>query len=223
MRAEVRRRRGGKWVSGRKKLGEKERVERVKRYRGDVRCDGSWAKDGSRVIDLSPLWLPSGCVCLSAGTCVLVSLQLYSRPPCALNTTGCRSKSLERGLPVNGFPVHHGVTHEYSYLCVHTYTDTHIQTRVNQACQPSCLIKNAFLYQACAATLSAHNTQAMQHTDVPKIINISIKHNRHKPCGGNHHLCTYLEMCQQYLQAAYLFSLFFFYFLACCCHLNLIV
>lgn len=44
------------------KLSKREREERVKRYRGDVRCDGSWAKDGSRVVDLSPLWLPSGCV-----------------------------------------------------------------------------------------------------------------------------------------------------------------
>lgn len=44
------------------KLSKREREERVKRYRGDVRCDGSWAKDGSCVVDLSPLWLPSGCV-----------------------------------------------------------------------------------------------------------------------------------------------------------------
>lgn len=42
------------------KLGKREKEERVQQYRGDVRCDGSWAKDGSRVIDLSPLWFPSG-------------------------------------------------------------------------------------------------------------------------------------------------------------------
>lgn len=51
------------------KLSKREREERVKRYRGDVRCHGSWAKDGSRVIDLSPLWLPSGCVCPSVYAC----------------------------------------------------------------------------------------------------------------------------------------------------------
>lgn len=32
------------------KLGKREKELQVKQYRGDVRCDGSWAKDGSRVI-----------------------------------------------------------------------------------------------------------------------------------------------------------------------------
>lgn len=105
----------------RNKLSKRERVERAMRYRGDVRCDGSWANDGSRVIDLSPLWLPSGCVSVSLSTCVcaLLCLQLYSRPPHPLNTTGCRSKSLEHGLPVNRFPVHPRVTHKYTAMCSH--------------------------------------------------------------------------------------------------------
>lgn len=176
----------------RNKLSKTEREE-LKRYRRDVRCDGSWAKDGSCVIDLSPFWLPSGCVCLTVCVCVLVSLELYSRPPCAWNITGCRSKSLEHGLPLNEFPMHPGVTHEYTPWCLHLLISmcagTHTRTHpLRCPCQPSCLINNAFLYWGCAATLSTRNTQAKQHTEVLKTININIKQHRHKPCGGNHHL-----------------------------------
>lgn len=129
----------------RNKLSKREREERVKRYRGDVRCDGSWAKDGSCVIDLSPLWLPSGCVSAWACVCVcvLVSLQLYSRPAFALNTTGCRSKSLDHGLPVNGFPVHPRVTREYTPMCLHllpptcAHTHNHCVTPANTGANTS--------------------------------------------------------------------------------------
>lgn len=98
---------GGVWQN---KLGKRRREE-AKRY---VRSNGSWAKDGSRVIDPSPLWLPSGCVSARMGVCacVFVSLKQHSRPPCAQTSTGCRSESLERGLPLNELPVHPGVTHQ---------------------------------------------------------------------------------------------------------------
>lgn len=75
----------------------KARREKLENWNRGVRCDGSWAKDGSHVIDLSPPWLPSGCMCLSECVCVLASPQLYSRPPCAQNTTGFRSNSHKRG------------------------------------------------------------------------------------------------------------------------------
>lgn len=63
---------GGQRLGGvrrRNKLSRRE-AEEVKRCRGDVRCDGSWAKDGSCGIDLSPLWLPSGRVCVCVWVCV---------------------------------------------------------------------------------------------------------------------------------------------------------
>lgn len=127
------------------KLSNRQREE-VKRY---VRSNGSWAKDGSRVIDPSPLWLPSGCVsasaCMSVCACVFVSLKQHSRPPCAQTTTGCRSESLERGLPLNEFPVHPGVTHESPLPCSPCNTNTPTPRLLLRP--PGCLINNAFSRQ----------------------------------------------------------------------------
>lgn len=127
------------------KLSKRQRE--AKRY---VRSNGSWAKDGSRVIDPSPLWLPSGCVSasarMSACACVFVSLKQHSRPPCAQTTTGCRSESPERGLPLNEFPVHPGVTHDSTPPCSPCNTDTPTR-RLLCSRPPGCLINNAFSRQ----------------------------------------------------------------------------
>lgn len=123
-----------------------------------------------------PFGFPLGlCVSVSARlsvcACVLVSLKQQSRPPCARNTTGCRSESLERGLPVNEFPVHPGVTHESTPPCFHLLQSTtgcNTDTRARSllcACPPGCLINNAFSRQGRAATLSTHTSLALQHTE----------------------------------------------------------
>lgn len=99
-------------------------------------------------------------------------------------------------------------------------TNAHASTSSPVPLYTSCLIKNASLYQGRAATLSTHNTQAMQHTDVPEIINISIKQCRHKPV-----LVITIRLFRN-VPAVPTSSVFvpFFHFLACCCcHLNLIV
>ena len=74
-------RRGG-WKVGvqQNKFCKRVSEEPARRYRGDVRCDGSWAKDGSRVIDLSLLWHPSGFVCVHVG---------FSLPTAKLQTSLC--------------------------------------------------------------------------------------------------------------------------------------
>lgn len=133
-----------------------------------------------------PSGFPQG-VCVSVCMCVLCSLQLYSRPPCVLNTTGFRSKSPERGYPVNGLPVLHEVTDEYTPACLHLFilacmyihrqTVAPVQTPLLQwPCQPTflkALILLLFFY-LCALRLSADNSELMQHTDLLKVINISI-------------------------------------------------
>lgn len=115
----------------------------------------------------------SGSARLRVCACVLVSLKQYSRPPCARNTTGCRSESLERGLPLNEFPVHPGVTHEYTPPLPFTPTTqpTHKHAGLCvllllRPCPPSCLINNAFSRQGCAATPSPHTSLALPHTGV---------------------------------------------------------
>lgn len=124
-----------------------------------------------------PSGFPQGlCVNVSARlyvcACVLVSLKQYSRPPCAQNTTGCRSESPERGLPLNEFPVHPGVTHEYTPPCFHYVRSTtgwNTNTRARAllcSCQLGCLIKNAFSRQGRGVTLSTHTGLALQHTEV---------------------------------------------------------
>lgn len=84
----------------------------------------------------------------------------------------------------------------------------------------SCLIKNASLFQGRAATLSTHNAQAMQHTDVPEIINISIKQRRHKPA-----LVIPIRLFRNVpaVPTSSVLVLFFHFLACCCCHLNLIV
>lgn len=80
------------------------------------------------------------------GVCVLVSLKLYAGPPCAWNTAGFRSKSLERGLNANGFPVNPWVTHGYAPRRLHLLVRVRAQTHpLRCPCQASRLITNAFL------------------------------------------------------------------------------
>lgn len=50
--------RGGGSAVQRSRLS-KMRREKWENWNREVRCDGSWAKDGSHVIDLLPLWLSS--------------------------------------------------------------------------------------------------------------------------------------------------------------------
>lgn len=87
----------------RNKLSKKQR-EDLKQY---VRCDGSWTNEVILLTSHPSSFPQDECVSehVSVYVCVFVSLKQSSRPPCAQNTTGCRSKSLERGLPVNEFPV----------------------------------------------------------------------------------------------------------------------
>lgn len=104
----------------------------------------------------------SMCVCVYV--CVFVSLKQSSRPPCARNTTGCRSKSLERGLRVNEFPVplgSHTDIHPFTHINVRSHRQTHCNTTMltnplQCPCQSGCLTKNVFIYQGCAAKLSTH-------------------------------------------------------------------
>lgn len=80
------------------------------------------------------------------GVCVSVSLKLYAGPPCAWNTAGFRSKSLERGLNANEFPVNPWVTHGYAPRRLRLLVRVRAQTHpLRCPCQASCLITNAFL------------------------------------------------------------------------------
>lgn len=166
-----------------------------------------------------PSGSPQG-VCVWVCICVLVSLQLYSRPPCALNTTGFRSKGLEHGLPVNLLPVHHGVTHEHTpmclYLLISKYKRNTSSSRapVNKASWLQTLFFFLTVLRNCPLT-----SVSKWYILVLTVINITIKHRRHKTFDGNHHPPTSdcgSSTCKRSIRSV-------LHFLACCCHLNLIV
>lgn len=141
-----------------------------------------------------PCGLPQGIrVCM----CDLVCLQLYSSLPCAPNTTGCRSKNLERGSPANGLSVHHEVTwtHPPNYTHVHLRTVRTQRTSTRRRHQ----------------SRATDEAQATRHTDVFKVINITIKRRRSSSSVSRVYKLLFVPSCC-------------FYFLSsCCCDLNLTV